>query len=324
MLSCATILLVAQSWAKIVKKPPNAYLSGVKTRLRRIARWAVAAFCAACLAVFVHDVWSRWVDVEVAIAEALASPALMAAELALMAANLGVETLRWRSVRGIFTGGVAADDVAASLRAISLGNATPGNVGEHVGRCAAYADKRGAAVASVAASVLQTATIALLGMAACALLSSGGASVPTAAMRIGVAAFTAMCVVAAFAAAVLRKRVRPRAGWGGRLAAAALLNVSKVAVFSAQLFMLLRAGSDADSASLFAAVVFYYYLVTLTPRVNIIDLGVKGGLASYVLANGMCAEAAATSAVIIIWVINILLPSAIGFASMPLRRRVSQ
>lgn len=324
VLSCATILLVALLGANIAKNAPIAYLSGVKTRFRRIAQWVVAVFCAVCLAAFVHDVWSRRADVVVAMTKALTSPALMAAELALMVANLGVETLRWRSVRGIFTGGGAADDVAASLRAISLGNATPGNVGEHVGRCAAYADKRRAAVASVAASALQTAVIAMLGMAACALLSSGGRPVPQVAMNIGAAAFAAMCVFAAVAAVALRRRVLPQAGWGGRLAAAALLNALKVGIFSFQLFLLLSEGSDADNAGLFAAVVFYYYLVTLTPRVNIIDIGVKGGLASYVLANGMCAEATVVSAVIVIWAVNIVLPSAIGFASMPFRRGASR
>lgn len=296
----------------------------MKTKVRHIGRWCVAAFCVVSLAVFAHDAWGRRADVGLAIAKALTSPGLMAAEFALMVANLGVETLRWRSVRGIFTCGGAADDVAASLRAISLGNATPGNVGEHVGRCAAYADKRRAAVASVAASVLQTAVIALLGMAACAILSSGGRPVPQVAMKIGAVAFATMCVFAAAAAVALRRRVRPQAGWGARLAAAAALNALKVGIFSLQTFLLMRAGGDADSAGLFAAVVFYYYLVTLTPRVNIIDIGVKGGLASYVFANGMCAEAAATSAVIVIWVVNIMLPSAIGFASMPLRRRASR
>lgn len=310
--------------ANIAKKPSNVYLSVMKTRARSIARWCVASLCVVCLAVFVHDAWGRWADVEAALTGALTSPGLMAAELALMVANLGVETLRWRSVRGIFTGGSAADDAAASLRAISLGNATPGNVGEHVGRCAAYADKGRAAVASVAASALQTAVIALLGMAACAFLSSGGAAVPPLAMRMGAAAFAVMCAIAIVAAAALRKRVRPMAGWGARLAAATLLNALKVGIFSLQLLLLLRAGSNADGDALFAAVVYYYYLVTLTPRVNIIDIGVKGNLASYVLASGMCAEATVTSAVVVIWAVNILLPSAIGFVTMPLKRGVSR
>lgn len=310
--------------ANIAKKPSNVYLSVMKTRARSIARWCVASLCVVCLAVFVHDAWGRWADVEAALTGALTSPGLMAAELALMVANLGVETLRWRSVRGIFTGGSAADDAAASLRAISLGNATPGNVGEHIGRCGSYADKGRAAVASVAASALQTAVIALLGMAACAVLSSGGAAVPPLAMRVGAAAFAVMCAIAIVAAAALRKRVRPRAGWGARLAAATLLNALKVGIFSLQLLLLLRAGSNADGDALFAAVVYYYYLVTLTPRVNIIDIGVKGNLASYVLASGMCAEATVTSAVVVIWAVNILLPSAIGFVTMPLKRGASR
>lgn len=310
--------------ANIAKKPSNVYLSVMKTRARSIARWCVASLCVVCLAVFVHDAWGRWADVEAALTGALTSPGLMAAELALMVANLGVETLRWRSVRGIFTGGSAADDAAASLRAISLGNATPGNVGEHIGRCGSYADKGRAAVASVAASALQTAVIALLGMAACAFLSSGGAAVPPLAMRVGAAAFAVMCAIAIVAAAALRKRVRPRAGWGARLAAATLLNALKVGIFSLQLLLLLRAGSNADGDALFAAVVYYYYLVTLTPRVNIIDIGVKGNLASYVLASGMCAEATVTSAVVVIWAVNILLPSAIGFVTMPLKRGASR
>lgn len=311
--------------ANIAKKPPNGYLSGVKReRIRGGLRWAAAVFCLACLAVFLRDVWGRRAEVEAVLSSSLSSPGLMAAELALMVANLGVEALRWRMVRGLFTDGDAKDDITASLRAISLGNATPGNMGEHLGRALVYADTRQATWASAAASVLQTATIALFGAAACAVLSASGAAVPATAVRIGAAAFAVMCVLAALMAYVFRGRAKLMPGRGRRLAEAALLNAAKVLVFSTQFFLFLRAGRACDGAILFAAVLLYYHLVTLTPRVNIVDVGVKGGMASYVFANGLCDGAAVASAVILIWVINIVAPSVIGFASLSVRRRGGQ
>lgn len=320
------LFLVVHSVANIAKKPPNGYLSSVnRRRFRRAWQWAVAVFCLACLVVFLRDTWARWGDVEAALASSLSSPGLMAAELALMAANMVVETLRWRRVRSVFAEGDLLDDIMASLRAVSLGNATPGNVGEHVGRALVYDDLRHATHASLAASVLQTATIALMGAAACAFLWSQGAAVPPVALRAGAVAFVAvfLCLSAAVAVVAYFRwvQVELREGWGGSLVAAAWLNALKVGIFSLQLFLFLRAGSAAGGATLFAAVVFYYYLVTLTPRVNIADIGVKGGLASYVFVNGLCDDAAVTSAVILIWATNIVLPSVIGFASLSFNRR---
>ena len=65
-------------------------------------------------------------------------------------------------------------DFTATLRSIALGNATPGNIGEHAGRGMSYADTGKAAIISILASVLQTADIAVLGIAGAAGLWMSG------------------------------------------------------------------------------------------------------------------------------------------------------
>lgn len=289
---------------------------------RKAAKFAIAAFCVACLAVFCERVWHGRSGIAASFALFFLSPMLLCAELFLMFVNLALETLRWKAVRSIFAIGSLRDDALATLRGVGLGNVTPANIGEHVGRAMSYSDKRSATLASVVASVIQTAAIFTLGFMSSIFFSlSCDSPIPSEATTFCLFGSIASILTAALFFILFRKRLPPRIVWGRGVAMAFALNLAKVSVFSLQLAILLSAG-EPPSPSLFLAVAVYYFFVTVVPRVNIIDVGVKGGLASWILTP-LCESDVVASAVIFIWALNIVFPSIAGYASLAIGSRRS-
>lgn len=266
-----------------------------------------AAVCIACLAYFAVSFAGRWGGVGDSLWLIASRPWLIGAEAVLMLAGVAVETLRWSVLRRGFMGGSLLTDFLATLRSIALGNSTPFNLGEHVGRGISYSRRRLAAVVSVLASVVQTAAILALGFAGGLAVRSLGMSLPRAG---GVAAFAAL-VTAGFGLAIAWRR---RGRKGRALASvgwAFAVSAVKVSLFSFQLFLLLAACGGA-SGGLYCAVLFYYLCVTVTPRVNIVDIGVKGMWAAGIFAPWVGDEGA-VAATVVLWLINIVAPTCAGF-----------
>lgn len=263
--------------------------------------------CVACLAYFAVVFAGRWGGVGDSLWLIASRPWLIVAEACLMLAGVAVETLRWSVLRRGFMGGSLVADSLATLRSIALGNSTPFNLGEHAGRAISYSSRREAAAVSLLASVVQTAAILALGF-------TGGLAVRSLGMSLPRAGGVAAC--AALGAAVFGLAMAWRRGVGRGRAMAAVgwafaVSAVKVALFSFQLFLLLRACGGAGG-SLYCAVLFYYLCVTVTPRVSIVDVGVKGMWAAGVFAP-WTGEEGAVAATVVLWLINIVVPSCAGF-----------
>lgn len=294
----------------------------IKPFFRKAVKFVVSLFCAACLVVFCDKVWTGRNDIASAFDAFFSSPHLIAAEVVLLFANLALEIFRWQTLRSVFTQGTWRDDIAATLRSVSLGNSTPANIGEHVGRGMTYDNKGSATMASLVASVVQTAAIVAWGFfASLFFFGTGDDFVPSVAVSVCLWGSLACALIAAVLFFVFRNRISPVGSWGGGVAFAFVINVAKVAVFSFQFALLLSVGSFPSLVVLFA-VATYYFFVTIVPRVNIIDVGLKGGLANWILTP-LCEESVVASSVIFIWVLNIVIPSAIGFISLAFRKRNS-
>lgn len=274
---------------------------------RRAGRAVGIAVCLGCLTYFCLSVAEKWDDFSQSVWLMAGRPLLMTAEVLLMLTGIIVETLRWSTLRRGFMSGRLTDDFLATLRSIALGNSTPMNLGEHVGRGMSYPRRRIAAVVSVLASVVQTAALILLGFA-------GGVAVRGLGMDISRAGVVA--AVVALAAALLglavvwrKRRRRVRAAWavGGAFG----LSLVKVLLFSLQLYLLLSAGG-VGQGGLYWAVLFYYLCITVTPRVNIIDVGVKGAWAVSIF-GAWVGEPVILAATVVLWALNIVVPSVCGY-----------
>ncbi len=293
---------------------------GNKILASRMTRFCVFTGCAACLVYFIFQIYEKWDGMGSAVAALAGRHWLIAAEAAMSACGILVETLRWSVLRRGFLNGDFRTDFSATLRAIALGNSTPGNVGEHAGRGLSYTDSGAAAIVSLLASVLQTMNIVLLGAFGAVALISGGYEVPASAAR-AIIVFSACCLLAAAVFSLTRGRAwfgRLRDFWSRRAAlsvfASFTIGLGKTALFSSQLFLLLGVGC-ACTSSLYCAVLLYYLCITLTPRVNVIDVGVKGAWALAIFGS-FVPSASIITATVSLWAFNIAIPSAIGYAVM--------
>ncbi len=276
----------------------------------------------AALAYFLCQLSGRWGEVADAVRRI--ETWVVVTEVVLMIAVVVVEAVRWSLMRRAFvSGGSFGRDFVASLRGTALGNSTPGGVGEHVGRASAYAGERVASGwASVCSSVAQTVAIGLAGTAGGVALCVGGVGFPAAALGWGLAALVVLGIVAGVACYVWRGRIGRVARFvGGRrlgwvfVAGSWGVAVLKVCLFSFQLWLLLVACGVGGGGYLYAAVLVYYLCVTLTPRLSIVDVGVKGAWSLAVLGGFGGAEAI-SAAVILLWGLNVVVPSVCGFVAM--------
>ncbi len=279
------------------------------------------------LAYFVCQLSGRWMAVAEAAVRVVGRPWVVALEVLLMAVVVVVEAARWSLMRRAFvSGGSFGQDFVASLRGTALGNSTPGGVGEHVGRASAYGgDLMASGWASLCSSAAQTMAIAFAGVAGAVWLGVVGIGFPKAAIVWGLVAMGIVGVAAAVACLVFRRRIGRvarfvagrRLGWAYVLSSGAVA-VLKVCLFSFQLWVLIVACGGVGTADLYAAVLVYYLCVTLTPRLSIVDVGVKGAWSLAVL-GGFAGAEAVSAAVILLWGLNIVLPSVVGYVAFSVK-----
>lgn len=299
----------------------------------RVGRIAAFVLTVVCLAYFVWQLTDSYVDVIGSFHTIGSQTTLIIAEFALMLMGIVVETVRWSIIRRFFTGGTLKADIIGTLRAISLGNATPANLGEHVGRAMGYDSKGRAFAASFIASVIQTTAIVILG-------SSGSVFIWEEFSRYHTRALFSLPICLAMFIPILLgcflflyiklgaqrdklKRFIGRRGFASMFYTSLLLNILKVCIFSTQLFLILNIGCHGNQFTLMATVFVYYLYVTVVPRINIIDIGIKGSLAAFFFEPFVETQFI-FSASIFIWALNIILPSVLGFISLLFRKRNAQ
>ncbi len=308
--------------------------------------WSVAVliFTVYCLCHFSFSLYEKWGSVCCAFSSFACNIFPLIVVFLLMFANILLEALRWRTLHGPFARRSLFFDIETTLLAMAYGNSTPGNVGEHAARAVGYDDKAVAVSASLLASIIQTCVISFVGIVSGAIIFFTERELPVLPSVVALVAcfvtviFILLCVVR------YRKSLSDSGVGGsnkvvffvddiifnaGRYAnrrvifRATVINVVRFFVFSFQLFVLLFAYSPCADYNLFLCyllVLFYYFVVTFVPRINIIDIGVKGNLAVLIF-GGLLPYGNISAAVLTIWVINILIPSFCGLIILLFRRK---
>ena len=268
---------------------------------------------------------------EIAAAARSADARWIGLALVLLPANVGLEAYRWhRLVRRLVPAVRFRDTLAAVLSGYPLGLATPGRLGDYVGRAfyLRYTDKWALAaltfgermatlVCSLAAGLV--ALVPFLLLTALPVLAwgtlLGAAAVATLAfgyllLHPRVARHTLGAVLPSRFAA----RLAVLDAFGRRDARILLaLSALRYGVFSAQ-FVALVFAFDA-AAPLVAAVlgvVLVFFAKSAIPSFTLADLGIREGAAVYFLGALGIVEAAAFNAAFLVFCINLLLPSLVG------------
>ena len=256
----------------------------------------------------------------------------IAAALALMPANVGLEAYRWhRLVRRIAPGVRFAETLGAVLSGYPLGLATPGRLGDYAGRAFYLRD----APAWELAALTFAERMATL---ACSFVVGLGALVPFLLTRtdvpalawatvlgvglIGTAAFVYLLLHPRAArrlfTLVLPQRFSPRLAFldaFDRHDARSLLGLSAVryGIFSAQFVFLVFAFAPAAGWLVTAGgVALVFFAKSAIPSFTLADLGIREGAAVYFMGALGIATAAAFNAAFLLFCINLLLPSLVG------------
>lgn len=264
-----------------------------------------------------------------------ARPLMVAAAVLLLLPNLLLQYGKWALLLRSAYPAVAARDIRASLMlGFTFGIVTPARIGEFGGRAAAV---RGAdrmtLVGLTAADKLATLTITVLaggvGLLLFCIRHPFIDPFILAGMEMTVAAVTA--TVLHFGYRRMRQSRTPvSSGWfAGRLyrirtsleavdtrvrRRLLLLSVLFYSTFLLQFVILLAAFGPVDMFSAIAGVSTIMLIKTVIPPVTIGELGIREGASVYVLGHAGILAAAAFSASLLLFAINILLPSLAGLA----------
>ena len=296
------------------------------------AKAVLAAVAVAGLVRLVHpsDVRAAW---------AAADVRWLAAALALLPLNVGLEAVRWgRLVQRVVPGVRMRDAVVAVVGAYPMGLLTPGRVGDFVGRAAFLPGvTAGTSAALTFGERMATLLCCLAGGLAALPVNPAAAAAPGGAWTaVGVWALAASAVLGAgFASPGRTGRVLSaivplrsvRAAFAAfeqipRSESSVLvgLSLARYAVFSAQFALLVHAfAPGAAWGGVVAGVAVVYLLKSALPQVTLGDLGVREGVAVFVLAGAGVAPAAALNASLAVFVVNLVLPA---LAGLPLLSRL--
>jgi uncharacterized protein (TIRG00374 family) len=256
------------------------------------------------------------------------------AALALLPANLVLDGVVWKQLLHPITPTVSFRALGgAVLSGFALGFVTPARAGEFVGR-ALYlpeADSWSVSLTVFVQRLIDTAINVATGVGVLGItlyLNALDTTWPWMALLIGSAFFLLLLVsflaAPSIAAHVVRRAFPDRTKWHQRVEVlqayrprtmrrAVAWAILRYGVFCAQFVLLIYAfGPPLSLVVIVGAVVLTYFVKFMVPSVTIMDLGVREGAAVFFLSLFGAPQAIAFNAALLLFVINIVLPTALG------------
>ncbi len=255
----------------------------------------------------------------------------IAAALLLLPLNLWLQYSKWKlMLRRTYPKAEVGDIRSSLLLGFTFGLATPARIGEFGGRAMAVRNTEPLTLMGITA-IDKLATMAVTVAAGIIGLLLYGALHPF--MDFGLLAVALTLIVFSVYAAgrsvyQRRSRLLKSTGWFGRtirkLAAAQhcidrrtmlrvlMLSVLFYATFLMQFFLLLSAFGPLDPVSTLAGISTIMLVKTVLPPITLGELGIREGVAVLVFGHAGVLAAAAFSASLLLFAINLLLPALAG------------
>jgi uncharacterized protein (TIRG00374 family) len=265
-----------------------------------------------------------------------AKPEYIAGAALLMFVNIGFQIVKWRYfVRLVEPTATNLETAASLLFGITLGAITPGQIGEFGGRALHHNSiSAGTLIGLTLVDKVQMMCImGISGIAGLVILFQWGTIVGT--ILIVVSAFLFLYIF--FKLDVLQRiALKFKFGFFQRPAIQDLLSAVSIfrqrdlivsfglsagfyTVIYVQMYLLLNAFSPVHAADAFLGFAAMMFLKSLVP-VSLGDLGIREASSVYFYALRGIANATALNASLLLFVINILLPSLIGLIFIPRSR----
>ncbi|MBR9976462.1 MAG: flippase-like domain-containing protein [Bacteroidetes bacterium] len=316
-------------------------MEGQWPSLRRWAGWACRFLLAGALLYFLVSTVQR--DI-IAALFLQAQPAFLFLALGLLPLNLLLQYKKWQLlVHGPFPQ-IAVPELRASLLlGFTFGIVTPARVGEFGGRAAGMRSVDGWTLVGL------TAVDKFAGMVVTVVVGCVGLMVfcwrhPFIDPLLLTVLFSVFAVIAVLlllrrrsgSSPVLRRHVNGAGRFQRRIASfrAALQHVRGPRLhrllwcsilfyltFLLQFFLLLSAFGPVDLLSALAGISTIFLIKTIIPPITLGELGIREGASVYVLGHAGILAAAAFNAALLLFVINILLPSLAGLVVLLWRPR---
>lgn len=308
---------------------------GPLQRLLPSLRWVLQTVVAVILLILVF----RYVSVsEVANAFSNSRPLFLIGGFLLVGANLSLQVLKWRYfIRLINLRSGVYETTAAVLLGITLGTVTPGQLGELGGRALRHAgSSSGVIVGLTFIDKLQMLCIMGIAGTASFVILLGLDPLLRYVTTIAASVVFLLVFFRSGSIAIFVQRISPkilqRLKWDDFLSAFQILkprnllisfglSLTFYAILFLQMFLLLNAFEPVgvgDAFLGFSAMMFFKTLVPL----SIGDLGIREASSVYFYSLCGIAHATALNASLLLFLINIVLPSLVGLVFIPeIRRR---
>ena len=240
---------------------------------------------------------------------------IIAAEFFLMIINIALETFRWIEIDRERSGKECFFQNAKTIvESIALSLVTPLGIGEHIGKARVSTDAKGSVVASIVGSFIQTSVIVLIGIVGSVILSyTNIILVATADILIIVAAL----IIAIFI--IYKAKIRMiidilNEFSAKKIAKIYLINIVRFLIFAYQMYLMQTLSISTFSAEIFCLILVYYMVITITPSVGLADVGIRGTVAIAII--GYTENSWSGVAAVMIWILNKIIPSVVGFQSI--------
>lgn len=278
-------------------------------------------------------------------------PAMLAAALLLLPFNLTLQYSKWRVLVHSRCPSVTPRELRASLLlGFTFGIITPARLGEFGGRAVAISGAdRLALVGLTAVDKIATMFVTLLVGVIALVIFTARHPIGTVLTLNASLLLVLLLIVAIAAIAVYVKRrkysdnnlpealgsggfVRRRIGEmrhvlrgvdAGQRRQLVLLSLLFYLTFLLQFYLLLRAFGPVDAISALAGIGTIMLLKTVAPPVTLGELGIREGASVYVLGHAGILATTAFNASLLLFAINILLPSLAGLAVLLRRPRTA-
>ncbi len=265
-----------------------------------------------------------------------ARPEYIVGAALLMVVNIGTQVLKWRYfVRLVDPTATNLETAASLLFGITLGAITPGQIGEFGGRALHHSSISAATIIGLTLvdKVQMMCIMGIAGVVSLVLLLQCGPIVGTTAIAVA----TFLFLVVFFRLNTLQRIMsRFKLGFFERpviqdfLSAVSVFRLHNLIVsfgLSAgfyiviflQMFLLLNAFSPVNAGDAFLGFAAMMFLKSLVP-ISLGDLGIREASSVYFYALRGIANATALNASLLLFAINILLPSLIGLIFIPRQR----
>lgn len=256
-------------------------------------------------------------------------------QLVLSFINLSIETKKWQVLTSVLNKPPFKTAFLQIIRGVQLGMLTPARAGESVGKALLFNKgyRTQALFLSAAGSIMQNIVIILAGAVSIFILSYHGIidaafvkSIQQSTLRygflfplVGFLIIIGLYLVlkhfwtnAIFRRISLHIQIYKKMGLA-ILGNAFIYTVLRFLVFSFQLWLILNFFEVLDSWIFVWLVPLYFLIITFIPSIALADLGIRSSIALFVFGLASSNTGAIITAVFIIWLFNLAIPSLLGF-----------